>query len=45
MPIADEWTRGWAAAEERMIKRAMKTLAALDSDGAPWFEVYAKRDQ
>jgi len=45
VPIADEWTRGWAAAEERMIKRAMKTLAALDSDGAPWFEVYAKRDQ
>jgi len=24
VPIADEWTRGWAAAEERMIKTAMK---------------------
>ena len=44
VPIADEWTRGWAAAEERMITAAMKTLAALDRDGAPWFEVYAKRD-
>jgi SAM-dependent methyltransferase len=43
VPIADEWTRGWAAAEERMIKTAVKALAALDTDGAPWFEVYAKR--
>jgi SAM-dependent methyltransferase len=42
VPIADEWTRGWAAAEERMIKIAMKALAALDTDGAPWFEMYAK---
>ena len=45
VPIADEWTRGWAAAEERMIKTAVKTLSALDSDGAPWFEVYARRDE
>lgn len=43
VPIADEWTRGWAAAEERMIKAALKALAALDSDGAPWFEMYARR--
>jgi len=42
VPIADEWTRNWAAAEERMIKTAMKALAALDTDGAPWFEVYAR---
>jgi hypothetical protein len=42
VPVADEWTRGWAAAEERMVKGAMKALAALDIDGAPWFEVYAK---
>ena len=42
VPVADEWTRGWAAAEERMVKTAMKALAALDIDGAPWFEVYAK---
>ena len=43
VPIADEWTRGWAAAEERMIKTAVKALAALDTDGAPWFEVYARQ--
>jgi len=42
VPIADEWTRGWAAAEERMVKTTIKALAALDSDGAPWFEVYAR---
>lgn len=41
--IADEWTRGWAAAEERMTKVVMKALAALDTDGAPWFELYAKQ--
>ena len=42
VPIADEWTRGWAAAEERMVKTATKALAALDSDGAPWFEIYSR---
>jgi len=42
VPISDEWTKSWAAAEERMIKTAMKALAALDTDGAPWFEIYAK---
>ena len=42
VPIADEWTRGWAAAEERMVKTAMKALATFDTDGAPWFEVYAR---
>ena len=42
VPIADEWTRGWAAAEERMVKSAAKALAVLDTDGAPWFEVYAR---
>jgi SAM-dependent methyltransferase len=42
VPIADEWTRGWAAAEERMIKTVLRALATLDTDGAPWFAVYAK---
>jgi SAM-dependent methyltransferase len=42
VPIADEWTRGWAAAEERMVKAAIKALATFDTDGAPWFEVYAR---
>jgi SAM-dependent methyltransferase len=42
VPIADEWTRGWAAAVERMIKATIKALAALDTDGAPWFEIYGR---
>ena len=42
VPIADEWTRGWAAAEERMVKTATKALAALDTEGAPWFEIYSR---
>ena len=45
VPIADEWTRGWAAAEERMVKTAIKALAALDTDGAPWFELYGRARQ
>ena len=42
VPIADEWTRGWAAAEERMVKTATKAFAALDTDGAAWFETYVR---
>ena len=42
VPIADEWTRGWAAAEEHMVKTATKAMATLDTDGAPWFEIYAR---
>lgn len=43
---ADEFTRPWAAAEERLIKRAMKIVGALGGDSAeraPWLEVYARR--
>ncbi|MEX2153650.1 MAG: hypothetical protein WD825_09950, partial [Gemmatimonadaceae bacterium] len=35
VPIADEWTKRWAAVEERAIK-------PLTRRWAPWFEVYAR---
>jgi SAM-dependent methyltransferase len=45
VPIADRWTRRWAAVEERAAKLVMR-LAARASRGdrplAPWFEVYAR---
>jgi SAM-dependent methyltransferase len=42
VPIADEWTRDWAAEEERAVKRALCEIAAADADRAPWLEVYAR---
>jgi SAM-dependent methyltransferase len=42
VPIADEWTRSWAAAEERVVKTTTRALASLDTDGAPWFEIFAR---
>ncbi|MGH7718511.1 MAG: class I SAM-dependent methyltransferase [Gemmatimonadaceae bacterium] len=49
VPIADEWTRGWAAAEERALKTMLRALSHAGSAGAeasPWIEVYARhRDQ
>lgn len=36
VPTADEWTRGWAVAEERMLKPLTKLWK-------PWFEMYATR--
>ena len=39
VPIADRWTRRWAAVEERMVKAA---LAALPAAHSPWLEVYAR---
>jgi hypothetical protein len=42
VPIADEWTRSWAAAEEQEVKEALRELAAGDADRAPWLEVYAR---
>jgi hypothetical protein len=45
VPIADQWTRPWAALEERVIKR-VGSVAARVSRGerplAPWFELYAR---
>jgi len=39
VPLADQWTHGWAAIEERLVKSA---LAALPPAHAPWLEVYAR---
>lgn len=41
VPIADRWTRRWAAWEERALKATLRTLARPDR--SPWFEVYARR--
>ena len=43
MPIADEWTRPWAAWEERLLKGALRLLAGDEAEWAPWLEVYARR--
>lgn len=43
VPIADRWTRRWAALEERAVKTLLRTLARLNGGpaSAPWIEVYA----
>lgn len=38
VPIADEWTRRWAAAEEQAAKLLLRAAPAAAS---PWIEVYA----
>jgi len=43
VPIADEWTRPWAAWEERLLKGAIRLLAGDEAEWAPWVEVYARR--
>ncbi|AHG93854.1 hypothetical protein J421_6319 (plasmid) [Gemmatirosa kalamazoonensis] len=43
VPIADEWTRPWAAWEERLLKGALRLLAGDEAEWAPWLEVYARR--
>jgi 2-polyprenyl-3-methyl-5-hydroxy-6-metoxy-1,4-benzoquinol methylase len=45
VPIADRWTRRWAALEERLVKRVMAAGARIsrgDLPLAPWFELYAR---
>ena len=45
VPIADRWTRPWAALEERVVKRVGRIasrVGAGDRAHAPWFEVYAR---
>ena len=47
VPIADRWTRPWAALEERVIKRVGTAAARLtpgDRPLAPWFELYARAE-
>jgi SAM-dependent methyltransferase len=43
VPLADEWTRPWARAEERLTKAAMRALARVRPNDAPWFEIYASK--
>ena len=43
VPIADEWTRGWAAIEERFVKMTLGVLGRRRARWAPWIEVYARR--
>jgi hypothetical protein len=38
VPTADEWTRTWAAVEERALKRFTR-------GSMPWFEIYATKLQ
>lgn len=45
VPIADRWTRRWAALEERLVKRVIAAGARVsrgDRPLAPWFELYAR---
>ncbi len=44
VPIADEWTRGWAALEERALKGVLRLLArsGMPASASPWFEIYAR---
>ena len=46
VPIADKWTKPWAAVEERGLKRAVRAVVARVARGerslAPWLEVYAR---
>jgi SAM-dependent methyltransferase len=41
VPVGDEWTRGWARAEERMLKWAMRIGLRRPAE-SPWFEVYGR---
>jgi len=44
VPIADRWTRPWAAAEERAVKAGLWARAqARGPEKAPWIEVYARK--
>lgn len=42
LPLADGWTRAWAAIEERAVKRALRLFRSA-ATSMPWFEVYARR--
>lgn len=42
VPIADEWTRAWAAWEERVAKGVLRAVGRARPEAAPWLEVYAR---
>jgi SAM-dependent methyltransferase len=44
VPIADRWTRRWAAGEERLLKALLRPIVRADGRArvAPWIEVYAR---
>lgn len=42
VPIADEWTKPWAAWEERLLKGTIRALAGDEAEWAPWIELYAR---
>ena len=45
VPIADRWTKRWAALEERLVKRVIGAGARIsrgDKPLAPWLELYAR---
>jgi SAM-dependent methyltransferase len=47
VPIADRWTRRWAAIEERMVKRVVGWAARAargERAWAPWIEIYARAE-
>jgi SAM-dependent methyltransferase len=43
VPTSDEWTRPWAALEERVLKSLLRPLGTLGV--RPWLEVLAERKQ
>jgi SAM-dependent methyltransferase len=42
VPTSDEWTRAWAALEERVVKSVLRSLGKLGV--RPWIEVLAERE-
>jgi SAM-dependent methyltransferase len=44
VPIADRWTRRWAAAEERGVKALLRIVTGLrGTRWSPWIELYARK--
>ena len=44
VPIANRWTRRWAAAEERVAKVALRGIVRIaGASRAPWFETYGRK--
>lgn len=43
VPVADRWTRPWAAREEQLVKQLLGVIARRRPGAAPWFETYARK--